>query len=449
MEQWTTFLLFCCCSLLMFPGESQQGFAEGGAVNLPSFQSGDQTGPSEAAPGIKAEQGSSKISPFSGISQFDLFLGDPPAAAQSAEDPDGAVTTTASAGAFAAAPAAADISAPFLPAPAATGRTEAQGGDQLQSEFSQGLLGLLESADFQDSLQPPAPPPFPPQQQQQQEQVAAPQAQQAAPQQPQSVSPFGMVLPQQLQQPMGLGSGQFSAQAAAGVSMPLPPTPPQQLVPPPLPQVSRQQHAAVQPLQQPQLPPLISPLLLQQQQRGLQTINLGAANIPLLLPQLGQQQQLGLYTPPAMQIPQQQQQQQQLLLQRQAGQPQPPQQQQQQQWHTQLQQQQWHTQLQQQQQQPMAMQFGVDADDDDSDGGGHQGHQAGHPKRRGRPPKVPGQYSKGYEAIKRYREKKKGMVSGCCCWLTDGSGRLAVFYEATPVFRLWVNNAAWTLLRTS
>lgn len=381
----------------MFPGESQQGHGEGGLFNLPSFKSGDQTeAPNNAAaPGIKAEH----QSPFSGISQFDLFLGDAPAA-QPADVPAGAAATTAAAaGAFAAAPA--DVGAPFLPAPGA--ETEAQGGTQLQSEFSQGLLGLLESADFQDLPEPL------PQQQQEQQQVAAPQAQQqqqqqiAAPQaalkHTQNVSPFGTILPQQLQQPMGLGSSQFSAPAAAGASMPLPPTPPQQLVPPPLPQLSTQQQAAVQPLQQSQmqLPPLVSPLLLQQQQQqhGFQTVNLGAANIPLLLPQFGQQQ-LGLYAPPAMQPSQQSLQQQ---LQFQAGQP--------------PLQQQWHTQLQQHQKQPVAMQFGADGyDDDDSDGDGHPRNQSGHPKRRGRPPKVPGQYSKGYEAIKRYREKKKGMVGG-------------------------------------
>jgi hypothetical protein len=60
----------------------------------------------------------------------------------------------------------------------------------------------------------------------------------------------------------------------------------------------------------------------------------------------------------------------------------------------------------QQQQQQMDFQFGQSDEDDVDDN-----KRLGQAKRRGRPPKVPGQYSKGYEAIKRYREKKKGMVS--------------------------------------
>jgi hypothetical protein len=36
---------------------------------------------------------------------------------------------------------------------------------------------------------------------------------------------------------------------------------------------------------------------------------------------------------------------------------------------------------------------------------------------------VPGQYSKGYEAIKRYRQKKKGMVRGVVGWLATAGPR--------------------------
>lgn len=48
-----------------------------------------------------------------------------------------------------------------------------------------------------------------------------------------------------------------------------------------------------------------------------------------------------------------------------------------------------------------------------SDDANNHKQQRGQYKRRGRPPKVAGQYSKGYEAIKRYREKKKNMVGAC------------------------------------
>jgi hypothetical protein len=94
-------------------------------------------------------------------------------------------------------------------------------------------------------------------------------------------------------------------------------------------------------------------------------------------------------------------------------------------------------QQQQQQQQPVPLQEGAgmpaasppaaaaagdDADyhsdedngdkDDEGAADGQQRQQEGSaPKRRGRPPQVPGQYSKGYQAIKRYRQKKKEMVS--------------------------------------
>lgn len=408
----------------MFPGESQQGLSEGALLNLPSFKSEDQGDlpSSSAVPGIKAEQGSNKVSPFSGISQFDLFLGNAPAAAQPAGPEDAPDTTTAAAaGAFAA---TADTSTPFVQAEV----EDVQGGNQLQSEFSQGLLGLLESVEFPDQ------PPQQQQQQVQQEQQPVPTLQQVPPAALQTashhVSPFGTVLPQQLQQPQGLSSGQFSAAPAAATGMTTAPvTPPQQLVPPPLPQLPLhqqpvQQPAAMQPLQQPAMQyqaPLISPLLLQPQQAALPTVNLGVGlpNFGLPQPQLAtpQQQQFGQQglsgLSPIAQLPQQ------VLLQ----------QQQQPMWH--LQQQAQRPQRHQQQQQVPDMHFG-DADGDHSDDEGDHRRQPGQPKRRGRPPKVPGQYSKGYEAIKRYREKKKGMVSArspnrtCGVVVSGCTGSLAV-----------------------
>jgi hypothetical protein len=274
-------------------------------------------------------------------------------------------------------------------------------------QYSQGLLNLLE-----DTLGPLGLGEQPQQQQQQtqqqqqqggvegkaeQQQPGPLQAQPQVTQQPQplhtAVSPFGGVLPQQLlqQQQQQLGGSSINLVMPQAVAAPaaLAGTQQQQqqagLMPPPLPvqQQGQQQLAAGLLLQEQQQQPLafqpvLSPLLLQPQQLHL----LRTANAPLAVPQLGQQ-----LSPPVMQLPGLQQQQQQQV-----------------------------PQQQQQQQQQMEFQFGHSDGEDDVDDNKHQGQ----PKRRGRPPKVPGQYSKGYEAIKRYREKKKGMVRGTR--LFDGLG---------------------------
>lgn len=341
-------------SLVLFPGESQQGDrGDGGLLALPSIKSRDQSelpaAASTAAAGVKlAEDGTSlKASPFSGMTEFNLFLADPlpsVTAAQPApgeDDPQQQGATPADT-AFPAL-AAAETSVPFV-----------QGApDQLlQSEYSQGLLGLLASADIPDQQQQPQPqPPLA----QVQTQVPAVPQQQA----PVVASPFGgaMLPPQQLQQ-LGLGSsGQPGTSLPAGALTP--PTPQQQLMPPPLPVPA----AALQPQMQFQTP-LISPLLLQQ------PFSFGAPHTAAA----GLQPQYGMASP-VMELP---------------------------------------VPLQPQQQQQRVSGDAHSGDGDamsDGEGGGdHKQHAGGQPKRRGRPPKVPGQYSKGYEAIKRYREKKKGMV---------------------------------------
>lgn len=341
-------------SLVLFPGESQQGErGEGGLLAIPSVKSRDQSelpAASTAAAAVNAEEGSSlKASPFSGMTEFNLFLGDPlpPVTAQPAgealgEDPQHQGVTPADT-AFPPL-AAAETSVPFV-----------QGGPNqlLQSEYSQGLLGLLASADFPDQ-----------QQQQPQPALAEVQAHNPAiPQQqtPLVASPFGVMLPPQQLQQLGLGSGQPAASAPAGGSGTLtPPTPQQQLMPPPLPLPAA---AALQPQMQFQAP-LISPLLLHQ------PFSFGAPH-----PAAGMHPQFGMS--PVMELP---------------------------------------VPLQPQQQQRVsgdAHSGDGDAMSDGEGGGDHSQRAGGQPKRRGRPPKVPGQYSKGYEAIKRYREKKKGMVSSC------------------------------------
>lgn len=370
-------VLVSACSLILFPHDSQQGFGGEGILETPSvngIKPNDQPGnmgsqqPTVPQADVKPEQASApvKVSPFSGISQFDLFLGDPlppPAAPTEPTDP-----------ASAAGPSTAPMVSPFVqPAPAVPDVADMQ----LQSEFSQSLLGLLE--EITD--------PTPQQEQQQEQQVPAdpptalPLQQPVLQPPPATLQPPSSLLQQQPQQQGGLDTQQASTGAPAA----LPTMPQQQLVPPMLPpmmlrppqQLLQQQQYGV--LQQPQavFQPLVSPLLLQAQQQQQ-----GGPPAPLRLPQVGQQLPL-----PVVQLSQQ------LLQQRQLKQQQ--------------------QQMQQQQQPPLDLHL----PDADGSGDGEQdyppGHHAGQPKRRGRPPKVPGQYSKGYEAIKRYREKKKGMVSVC------------------------------------
>lgn len=347
----------------MFPGDSQQGVGELGLLNVPSIK----LGPLESLEQEQQQQPTTsaapaKSSPFSGISQFDLFLADPPPAALQADSM--------------AAPAVQSESLP----PA---NTTAAGFPAVSTTTVKPDTGAGEDSFLQQpsGLQQPAP------------------LAQLTP----ATSPFSAPAPQQMQQDLGLSSGDPLAGLAVGMGMPAPQQ--QQLMPPPLPQLPMQQQVAGLPMQlqpqQVQFAPLVSPLLLpQQRQSQFPVLQLGLpySNQPHTLPQFGQ---------PALGQQQQQaaailQLNQQLLLQ----------QQQKQQQGQLAQQQQYQPQFQQQQQQPFDFQFGDfgDADDDGGSDGGEQQHQAGHTKRRGRPPKVPGQYSKGYEAIKRYRQKKKGMV---------------------------------------